>query len=327
MTTLEAERQTALPSMAAHTVLERAAWLVLHRHRFGNDRKIDVKDLVNAAAPDREAGVDGLAVDADQFTASRKLIDPKVLASARSVLSRAKAYLLSVSISGSHIFGESSYLVPLALAVEVDERLTVFAAEVFIENGKVADVYEAAVDAARTVQGPLFRADDYMSVADVRSAFGLDWDWISFTAPDRLETVDRALYERTRAKQERKLTAAFDEIVGGMRQDALDLVTGLEALVSPDVNGRRKGIRENALGKLADYIARLPQRNIGDDADLVAAMARVEATMSGVTVDALKDSAALRDAVRTTMADVRETLAGLVELAPRRAIAFGPIDG
>lgn len=292
MTPLTSDR-----NVAAHTILERAVCLTLSCHYLGNNRTVDLVALVKAAGEGRTDMPDHLAVDADAFSAKKKLVDPKELRPVKRLLSQAKAYLRGVAISSHQVFGERSYLVPLALLDEADERLTAISAEIWIEAGKLADRYEEAVERQRAKHGSMFKASDYPDKTRVRAAFSLDWDYMQFGAPDRIETVNRAIYERTVSKYETKYASAFDAAVVEMRTAALDVVSELLVRLEPDARGNKKGLRGTALRDLQEYMRTLPHRNFGDDDELVRVMERVSAVAGG-DVDRLKESETLQSELR-----------------------------
>ena len=106
----------------AQQILARCVCLVLERHYLGNNRKVDVDDLV-----EKSGGKFNL--DERMFTATKALIDNKYLAPPRSVQNRARAMLRSVALPAYGTFGESAYLVPLTLVKKVNEDLNTLAAE------------------------------------------------------------------------------------------------------------------------------------------------------------------------------------------------------
>lgn len=314
--------------VAALTILERAVCLTLSCHYLGNDRKVDVKKLVDAAAPvdaDDETTDRQLAVDVDQFSATRKLVPQKTLRPARRKISQAKALLRSRAIATNHVFGERSYLIPNAAVVEVDAALTQLAADIWTEAGKIADAYDGLVDAQAIAQGPMFRRADYPTAAEVRASFAIDWDYVSFAAPDKLDSISHVLAARADAKHKARLASAFDTVVASLRGAALDVVAELDARLDVGDGDRKKTLRGTALRDLQEFIAFLPQRNLGDDDRLTEVMARLDARTRGLDVAVIKDDDALRASLRQAVGEAKAVLAGLVEDAPRRAVSFGAL--
>lgn len=318
--TLKTNKQAAI-----HTILERAVCLTLTCHYLGNDRHVDLDDLVDVAVPDRDRE-EALQVDEAQFTASMKLIDPKVLRPARRKVNDAKALLRRFAISAHRVFGERSYLVPADSVSEVDAALEALAAEIWIEAGKVADCYMEAVEAQAAKLGPkLFKRENYLTPARVRSAYSIDWDYLSFASPEKLESINHALARRSNAKHESRLAAAYDDIVASMRREALGVLADLEEKLDAGEGERPKILRETAFRSLESFVSHLPARNIAGDDRLEGLMRRIAARMGGSSVEQLREDAGLRAALKEVASQAKAELAKLVEEAPVRAMTFGRI--
>lgn len=317
MVTTNRDRQVA-------TILERSICITLEVHILGNERKVDVEAFVDAAAPEHKESGAALAIDAEQFRATLKLIPQAEVRPVLRVQNRAKAYLRSMATSTHRVFGDRSYLVPLALLDEVVARLREFRAEVQRESAALALRYDAAVEAQRRKLGPLFRPDQYRTAVEVARAYTLDWDYVSFAVPDRLETVSATLAEEAQAKHRAKLAAAYDEVLVGLRASALDIVSDLEARLTPTADGKRRTIRDTALRDLEAFAAVLPSRNLTDDAALARVMDRLRKRAAGFDVETLRDSDAARETLRAAVGEAKATLAALVSES-RRGISFGEL--
>lgn len=308
---------------AAATILERAVCLRLHCSELGNNRKVPLDALAKAMAKDGGAA-DTADLDEKQFHATMRLLDPEVLRPVARVQARAKAYLRGIGLPAADVFGEGTTLIPVDKAEEADARLAEFAAELSAESVKLAEAYADAVAAQAVKLGPLFDPALYKTEAEVRQAFTLEWRFVSFQAPDRLESVSSALARASQRRFEADLADAFDGVVAALRGEALEVMADLERRLTPDASGKQKVLRGTALRDVQQFIASLPSRNIvGDDA-LAESLARIRALADGLDVQSLRDSAALRDGLREAAAEAREALAGLVATG-RRAISFEEI--
>lgn len=297
----------------AAKILERSVCLTLHRSWFGNNRKVDVDDLV-----EKSGGT--LTVDERMLTATKALIDSKELKPVRSVQNQARAYLQMVALPSHRVFGDGTYLVPLPLVEQVNDRLTELRKELKKEATKLAGRFSAAVEAQRKALGPLFKISDYCQPEQVIEAYDLDWTFVSFSAPEKLETVSHALAEAAHKKHQQRLATAFDEVVMGLRSTALDIVSDLLDKLTPDENGRARTLRGEPLQALCSFADLLPQRNLTDDAKLPAAIKALVARAQGISTDDLRSNDALRDKLRQDAEAAKKTLAGLVKEGPRRAI-------
>lgn len=327
MTTMTMPQQAAT-KVKAFTILERCVCLTLECHWLGNDRKIGLEALVDAAVGEEDEGGRQLEVDEKQVRATKKLVDQSVLLPCMRVFSRAKALLRQKAIATHRVFGERSYLVPLAHIVEVDEGLEALKQELGREARELAyEQYEPAVEKQRAALGPLFKEGDYLSPAQVAAKFWMDWSYVSFAAPERLEHVNHVLARKSHAKYERKLADAFNEAVMQLRADALRVVKALVKRLEPGADGRRKGIRDTALRDIQAYVAALPTMNVADDPELPAALQALGDLAVGLDPQTLRDDQAMRAALAEEAEKAAERLEALVQAGPKRAISFGPLGG
>lgn len=293
MTTATLETGTTVEARTrqAATVLERCVCLTLSCHYLGNSRKIDLGELV-------EASGGTLAVDSEQFHAVKRLVDNAELRPAMRLLAKAKDVLRGHAISGHRVFGERSYLVPLPMVDRVDEQLRHLQAELRCEARLLAARYSDARDQQREKLGALFQESDYPTTAEVAAAFDIDWDYVSFATPDRLVSVNTALYERARAREEDRLATAYDEVRGTLRGVLHQITSDLVARLTPEPGAaRRKAIRGTALDDLTGYLETFSLRNITDDDELEAVVGDLRRLAAGADVDALREDVGLRETV------------------------------
>jgi len=311
-------------SHQAFTILQRSVCLTLSCHYLGNTRHVslDDLDLMKVDAPGSEATAQvEVATDKEQLHLTKRLVNAKTLRAAMRVIWQAKSFLRSTAIPGHRIFGERSYLVPLALVEDVERRLLNLRAELLVEAQAIADRWAFIVAEQAASLGDLFDATQYPTAEDVIAAFGLDWDWVSFAAPERLETVDSVLYEQAKARHENRMSDAYDEVVLALRSEALGIMNDLVNRLTPGDDGKPKVLRGTALRDLEGYLALLPKRDLTDDAPLRDAVARVRSLADGLGIDALRSDDGLRAQLRDEAGKAATALSELV-ISGRRAISF-----
>lgn len=319
-------------AMTAHTILQRAVCLTLHCHYLGNNRRVALDDLnltqTQKAEPTVTFDETTLALDVkveadkDQLNLTKRLVDARTLRPAMRVLGKAKQYLRSRAIAAHRVFGERTYLVPSLCSVEVDERLTELSGELALEAQKVADGWAEAVATQAAKLGPLFDATQYPTADDVKTSFGLDWSFVSFAAPENLETVSSALFRREQAKTERQFADAYDEVRIVLRETLRTLVSEIAAKLAPKDDGQPRVFRGTILDDLADFLGSFDLRNIADDRELATVVYRLRGLTHGIDAEALRDGAQLREAIRSQMATATAELDALVETG-RRGIRLG----
>jgi hypothetical protein len=315
--TTPAKPQAPAKQTEAQTILARSVCLTLECHFLGNHRKVETDDLVKEAGGDAEG-----KFETEQFNTTKKLLDTKELAPCMRKFALAKVYLRSVAVSAHRVFGERTYLVPRLSAEEVDAQLEQYAADLRAEAVALAGRYRAAVERQKVALGAQFRAGDYVTPEQVVQAFSLDWAYVSFAAPENIETISHALALKAHRKHEARLATAFDEVMANVRQTAFDVMAELVDRLEPVTkDGRKKGLRGDALDNLREFAERLPKLNsmVGDD-KLVAVMKKVEARLAGVDVQRLKDDTALHTELRKVADEAKAALGKLVQQGPRRGI-------
>lgn len=303
------------------TILERSVCLVLRCHQLGNTKSARNVDLtVN------RDGID-VRVNADrkEWSATKRLLSTKDIKGPSGAIDSVKAYLRSVSTPMHHVFGPGTYLIPLALYSDVEARLAQYRDDLTAAVDVLVSVYPVLVEARRQSLGLLFRDSDYMDADALHGAFGIDWNYVSFSAPDRLRDVDKAAYEVATAKHAAQLSTAYDEVVLSLRSAALEMMRGLATRLSPSEDGKRKVLRSTALDDLREFIEKLPALNITDDTELPDALARVQAMSAGVDVLQIKSDDTLRASLLEATEQTATSLDGLVRKATQRAISFDEV--
>lgn len=295
-------------------ILERAVVLTLSRHYLGNTRKVAVDDLVEVAEGT-------LAESAEkQLKATKRLIDSKELAPAMRVLARAQKELRKLAIPSHRVFGERTYLIPLANIERADAALEQLKKELFAEAAELAGRYIDAVNRQRDALGPkLFRAEQYLEPHEVLASFGLDWSYVSFAAPENLETVSAVLARQAHEKYEAKLGDAWDEVRETLRGTALQVAREFVAKLGEKADGKPKVLRSSAMDALHTFVSEYRGLNLTDDADLDAVMQELKATMQGVSVEDLRESVEAR---ADLAARVSEVVSKLEVLSAGRAFDF-----
>jgi hypothetical protein len=311
---------------AQATILKRSVCLTLHCSFLGNSRKVPLNDIdltLPKAQPLGDEAEGDAKADKDELRMSKQLLDRKDLTQVAGVHQAAKNYLRSVATQGHRVFGAGTYLVPIAAVIDVEDRLKQFQADLTVAVDALVEKYPELVAKRKAKLGPLFDAKDYLSPLELRAEFGLDWNYVSFAAPEQLEAVDRAVVEAVQAKKEAQLAGAYEEVVGQLREQALVLMQELAHRLKSGADGKPKALKGTALRDLQDFVALLPKRNITEDAALEQAVQRVSDYAEGIDVEALRKIPSLRQGLQEVTEQAVAALGELVETTRRRGISFG----
>lgn len=300
-------------SEAALRIMDRSVVLTLTRHYLGNHRKVDTRAVAQAVANVRETPSHPADIDPKQFNTTMKLIDQRELTDVMRELSRAKGYLRRMSIQSHRIFGDRTYLVPIAAVSIVDAELQKIHRAILDEAAALASRYAQCVERQREQLGPMFDPTAYVTPADVAQAFGIDWSYVSFQAPERLETVDRALFENARDKHEAKMAECYEEVRLVLRETLRQIVADIARKLENDPEtGERRSFKGTVLTDLREYLETFSFRNIADDDELARVVASLRAATDGVDVQSLRDLDVLRLNVQQVAAAATATLDELV---------------
>lgn len=310
----------------AAKILQRCTVLVLTAHYLGNHRKVKTARVAASAAGVREDELVD-AVDTEQFSTTKRLVESETLTPATRIIGRAKHYLRSKGIPAHRVFGQRSYLIPLAALTEVDAKLTELEADLRAEATTVADGYAAAQERQREKLGDLYNAAEYPTPAQVEAAFGIDWVYANFESPDNLETVDRAIAASSQRKHEARMADAFAEVKLTLRVMLQEIVTGLIDKLTPGEDLKPRVIRGTMLKDLSEFVSSLSVRNVTDDAEIVVVGERLKQLANGVDLDSLRgdEGAAARDRLRAQLQTALGDVDHLVTTA-KRGISFGSLS-
>lgn len=303
----------------AARILERCVVLTLTVHFLGNTRKVSTDAVVKAASGTETLAEDARKVDTTQVSSTKRLVDNAVLNPAMRVITRTKNYLRRQAFSAHRVFGERSYLVPLLKVEAVDAQLEEFANDLRTEARRVKEQYAAAQERQRLALGDLYDASQYPDPESIETAFELDWRYVSFQSPDRLETVSTALAEASNRKHLAQLSDMHREARLSLRQMMQETVAALIEKLKPGVDGEPKAIRGTLLKDVSEFVTEFGANDVTDDGDLQKLVRRMRAIHDGVNLDDLRgdDGDQAREQLRAQLATALKDVDSLVVSAKR----------
>jgi len=203
--------------------------------------------------------------------------------------------------------------VPIAAVQIVDAELQKIQQEILEEAAALAGRYADAVERQRALVGPMFDPQCYVTPSDVAQAFGIDWSYVSFQAPDQLETVDRALFEAARSKHDAKMAECYEEVRLVLRETLRQIVGDIARKLENDPEtGERRVFKGTVLTDLREYLETFSFRNIADDNELASVVEALRAATDGIDVKTLRDMDSVRLSVAQIAADATVALDELV---------------
>ena len=135
----------------------------------------------------------------------------------------------------------------------------------------------------------LANANDYLDADDAASRFGLRWSYLTFATPDSLKNLKSGLFEREKAKIEKMVAEATEEIRLVLREQMRALVKRMVTQLTPSVDGKRKKIYDSLTGNVEDFLETFSARNLADDSELQGLVTKARDVLRGIDPEILRN--------------------------------------
>jgi hypothetical protein len=270
----------------------------------------------------RKVSNDAVEVDADLalINVSKKLLDSPEMTAIVKFDGETKGWIYAHCLKS--FLDEGMYFV--SLNTEMKRRALQRA--VLVEN--LCDAYEQIREKDRQRLRATFRDTDYVRVERLREAFRMSWQYLALTAPKSLEAVSEDLYKEAEAKINAEIADATVAVRYALREEMKKLTDWAIDRLQPDTNGKKKIFRSKSkdgkeigfTAKFNEFLACFQGRNITEDIELQQLVEKARAVLAGVDGEALRNSEAQRESVRTGFESIKSTLDTLVADDPIRQI-------
>jgi len=264
-------------------------------------------------------------------------VDPKLATVTKKLLDKCPEYARIGKLDGairrdlrelcvpSGIIRGGSYLFSYASVPTVEKLVETYKAEreeaVAAFVAVYPDLVREIARKARENQGlaGLFRASDYPAPGAIAEKFTVETGYEVFgQAPEALARISADLFAREQDRIRAKIQSSVSEVQNAMRAGLLGLVDKLHERLQPGEDGARKVFRNSAVSNVTDWLALFDQRNVTNDAALADVVAKARKVMEGLDPDTLRKDENYRATVSKRLAEVSETLGGMVEKAAVR---------
>jgi hypothetical protein len=303
---------TEQPQQVA-SILQRSVAMVLTCGYLGNHRRIELRTVK------MEKDGTELNGEKDEASANFRLFAPSDIRACEKTIGALKQQLGAMSVDGgTRIFGDGTYLIPTLGVKAADEACSKAAAQLAIHADAMAAKLPEIKERRKAKLGALYREEVYPTADDVRAAYKIRWNYVSFGAPDQLLEVDAAVAAKAEQEWNARLSDAYADVVTGLRSSAALVMKELADRLRPNAEGEAKALRPTALRDLQDLLERLPILNsVGQDEHLTDALARIGALSTGIDVDTLRKAPAIRAMLLETAEQTAKTLDALVSSGVR----------
>ena len=288
--------------MDASNLVAKTVFLKTRFGAIGNSRKV--------------SGSDVLETDADLalLKVSKQLLDSPELEAIKKADGKMRAWLYNTCLP----YDMGIQLLPIGLIETAQAKMT----EYRTERATLVDAFIASYDAQRQNAakhlGTLYNEADYPSVDAIKAKFVFEWQYVSFGVPGHLKSISAALFEAEKEKQAQQMQAATEEITAIMRQSLYDMVEHLQARLTPGDDGRPRILRESAVANLQEFLTTFELRNVTNDKELAAQVAKARALLSGTNATAIRNSDILKAKILSGMDSIKDSLSAMVVEKPGR---------
>jgi hypothetical protein len=313
MTTLLDESATRDDTVAGQRLRATMAAVRVMFTWFGTRKSLNAEQKAQAA--------DAFGATGDFISAGKKLIDTRheAFRAVTAVRGRAVGFWRSLSLP----FPEPGIrLIRQTDVALLQDRMTLFAADLDEAVARLDEHYEDLKRAARQRLGRLYNANDYPP--SLQGLFALSFDFPSVEPPAYLRQLSPELYRQESARAQERFAEAVRMAEAAFLDELSKLVSHLTERLSGADDGKPKIFRDSAIENLLEFFRRFRTLNVSSSEELEALVAQAQAVVSGVTPQQLRDSSTMRQQLSSQLSAVGATLDGLLVDRPRRNILRRP---
>jgi hypothetical protein len=276
---------------------------------LGTQRRLDERHTRMAAG--------AFQADEKRVRASKVLIDTKHPAyrAATIVKSQAQAYLRGISLPYPQ---NGIRLIRRTDIEQFEQRMLNFRERLNEAVENMRDNYEAIKADARERLGALYSAADYP--ANLDNVFALNWEYPSVEPPKYLLRFNPELYQQEQARIQQRFEQAVVLAENAFAERLQELVEHLLERLNNSADGTPKSFQKSTIENFQEFYNEFRRLNVRGNTELDALIGRANELVSGVNVESLRGSHALRDRLSTQMSEVSQSLDNLMQSAPRRRI-------
>ena len=275
-------------------------------------------------AEQREQAADTFGAERTFLSAGKKLLDTShpAFKAVTSIRTRIKSYWEGNSLpfpeAGIRLVRRESIA---SLVVTLQSLQQELAETVqFLEES-----YDQLKQAARRRLGSLFNGADYP--ANLRSWFGVSWDFPTLEPPSYLQQLSPQLYREEAARVTARFDAAVTLAEQAFTEELSRLVSHLTERLSGSEDGKPKVFRDTAIDNLREFFSRFRDLNIHSSPQLDELVQQAQRVVGGVQPQTLRTDAPLRQQVAGQLSGLQAVLDGLLVDRPRRKILRRGLSG
>jgi hypothetical protein len=278
-------------NVAVKGIAEKAVFLSLHFHRFGNRRKVASTEI---------------EVDAEKqrVKVSKVLLDSNELKAIEHLDAEINDYVISRCLP----YDKSLHVLPLGLVEEIEETLERFVKQRQELIETATERYPELLDAARGPLGALFNRRDYPSQGEFQRRFRVTWNYVSLSTPGKLAEISPRLFSEERRKISERMEESYTEWRDLLRIAMADMVKRLCESLQPDAAGKVRKLTDSSVNRLKEFLSTFSFRNITNDQELEQISDQLKAIVGGITPDKLRESENMKAMIGEKLSQAAATL-------------------
>jgi hypothetical protein len=168
----------------------------------------------------------------------------------------------------------------------------------------------------------LWNPTDYPDVDKARSGFTMSYQFVSFDAPDVLQSIGAHVFEEQRQALAQTIEDAKTNAAVLLAEEGLELVRHLREKLEPTAEGKRQRLHETTVIALTEFSSNLAGRAAAcpNAAALGTLAEEIRGLMTGTSTLQLREGSNYhRDAIHQELASIEERItASLIPVARRR---------
>jgi hypothetical protein len=182
--------------------------------------------------------------------------------------------------------------------------------------------YDRCKEEAQGKLGSAFNEGDYPSEEAVRRTFFFECQMWELSAPGKLKSVSKELYQRELAKMNNMWSEASKTVTNVLLEEFRKMTAHMVERLTPSGDGKTKVFRDSVVTNMLEWMDLFKSRNLTNDVQLVDVVDRAKELISGIDAEALRDSKGLRHKLATDFQGLTDRLDEAIINAPIRAIDF-----
>ena len=252
-----------------------------------------------------------VSADPDFIRASKFLIDKDCLKPIEKIRNEAKSYVYAKTIP----FPIAGIMfIPKDLITQVDTKLKEYQAEFDLAVEAFAENYETFIENAKGNLSDLFNAAEYPH--HIQEHFGFSWRFLIMDTPGQVGLLPAEVYEREKQKFIQTINEFQSNAIATLRASFAEMVDHIVDRLSDN----KKIFRDSLIGNISDFINDFKALNITDDAELAGLTDRCKKILDGIDPQDIRDDEGLRGHVARKIAEVQQSLDGMMVDRPTRKL-------